>query len=192
MKRPLVLIVQVVKYKNTSLVVNPNITKNIYISLLNISFATIYEPNIPIIPHNIPNNKIDISIDKDVLKQYSNVELKVAHAEKIPFDDNTFDITTCNLVLMWMKNPQKVVDEMARVTKIGGIVLASLEPDYGGKLHYPENPKVDPIFAGDAIREKGGDPHIGRKLRYLFVKAGLKTEVGTGNNRIWSCKEDKD
>ncbi|MBS3777923.1 MAG: ubiquinone/menaquinone biosynthesis protein, partial [Candidatus Thermoplasmatota archaeon] len=30
-----------------------------------------------------------------------------------------------------------------------------------------------------------------RKLRCLFVKADLNTEVGIGNNRIWSCKEDK-
>jgi hypothetical protein len=84
-----------------------------------------------------------------------------------------------------------VVHEMARVTKHGGKILASLEPDYGGKLHYPENPKVDAIFAGKAIRSKGGDPHIGRKLRYLFVKAGLNTTVGIGNTRIWSCEEDK-
>jgi ubiquinone/menaquinone biosynthesis C-methylase UbiE len=132
-----------------------------------------------------------IKVAKDVLKHYRNIELKVARAEEIPFDDNTFDITTCNLVLMWTKNPQKVVNEMARVTKKGGKVLASLEPDYGGKLHYPEHQKVDPIFAGEAIIERGGDPHIGRKLRYLFVKAGLETIVGIGNNRIWSCEEDK-
>ena len=128
---------------------------------------------------------------KKILKQYDNVELKVGSAENLPFEDNLFDITTCNLVLMWASDPQQMVFEMMRVTKSGGIVLATLEPDYGGKLHYPENPKVDPIFAGKAIRDKGGDPHIGRKLRSLFVKAGLETEVGIGNNRIWSCKEDK-
>jgi hypothetical protein len=92
---------------------------------------------------------------------------------------------------MWANNPQKVVNEMARVVKKNGKILASLEPDYGGKLHYPENPTVDPIFSGKAIKEKGGDPHIGRKLRLLFVRAGLKTKVGIGNNRIWSCDEDK-
>ena len=132
-----------------------------------------------------------IDVAKRILKDYDNVTLKVGSAEKIPFKDNSFDIVTCNLVLMWAGNPQKVVDEMARVVKHGGCVLASLEPDYGGKLHFPEHPKVDPIFAGEAIRKKGGDPHIGRKLRYYFVKAGLKTRVGIGNNRIWSCEEDK-
>ncbi|KYK20895.1 ubiquinone/menaquinone biosynthesis protein [Thermoplasmatales archaeon SG8-52-4] len=132
-----------------------------------------------------------IKVAKDILKMYKNVEFRIGEAENLPFDDNMFDIVTCNLLLMWANNPQKVVKEMARVTKPGGIVLASLEPDYGGKLHWPENPKVDPIFAGKAIKAKGGDPHIGRKLRFLFVRAGLKTKVGIGNTRIWSCEEDK-
>jgi len=132
-----------------------------------------------------------IKVARSILKDYKNVELCVGGAERLPFNDNTFDIVTCNLLLMWVDNPQKVVNEMARVTKTGGRVLASLEPDYGGKLHWPENPKVDPIFAGKAIKEKGGDPHIGRKLRFLFVRAGLETKVGIGNTRIWSCGEDK-
>jgi len=139
----------------------------------------------------IDGSKDMIEVAKNVLKSYKNVELRVSGAEKLLFDDSTFDIVTCNLLLMWADNPQQVVNEMARVTKLGGKVLASLEPDYGGKLHWPEHPKVDPIFAGKAIIERGGDPHIGRKLRLLFVRAGLETKVGIGNNRIWSCEEDK-
>jgi len=132
-----------------------------------------------------------IRVAQKALEQYRNVSLTVGKAEKLPFSDNVFDISVCNLLLMWAQHPANVVSEMARVTKKGGKVLASLEPDYGGKLHYPEHTKVDMIFAGKAIRDKGGDPHIGRKLRCLFVQAGLKTEVGIGNNRIWSCAEDK-
>jgi ubiquinone/menaquinone biosynthesis C-methylase UbiE len=139
----------------------------------------------------IDGSKEMINVAKKVLKNYKNVELKIGNAEGIPFDDDFFDIVTCNLVLMWAGNPQRVVNEMARVCKPGGKVLASLEPDYGGKLHYPEDQKIDPIFAGKAIRKRGGDPHIGRKLRLLFVRAGLKTVVGIGNNRIWSCEEDE-
>jgi len=133
-----------------------------------------------------------IDVARKVLKPYSNVELRVGNVEDLPFEDEAFDIVTCNLFLMWVEDPQKAVNEMARVTRSGGTVLASLEPDYGGKLHWPENPKIDPVFAGKAIRERGGDPHIGRKLRSIFVKAGLNTVVGIGNNRIWSCDEDRD
>ena len=139
----------------------------------------------------IDNSSDMIKVAKELLKNVSNVHLQVGDGEKLPFDDGHFDVTTCNLLLMWSHHPQQIVNEMARVTKSDGIVLATLEPDYGGKLHYPENQKIDPIFAGKAIRDKGGDPHIGRKLRCLFVKAGLTTEVGIGNNRIWSCEEDK-
>ena len=120
-----------------------------------------------------------------------NVEILVGDAHSLPFRDNTFDIAICNLFLMWAEEPQKVVNEMARVVKKGGKVVASLEPDFGGKIHWPPYPRVDEIFAGKSIKHRGGDPYIGRKLRMLFVKAGLKTEVGIGNKRIWNCNEDK-
>ncbi|KYK22970.1 ubiquinone/menaquinone biosynthesis protein [Thermoplasmatales archaeon SM1-50] len=132
-----------------------------------------------------------LKVAQKILNDDVNTILCKADAEKLCFADNTFDLVTCNLLLMWADNPQKVVNEMVRVVKPYGKVLASLEPDYGGKIHWPENKKVDPLFAGEAIRKKGGDPHIGRKLRNLFVNAGLETIIGIGNNRIWSCEEDK-
>ncbi|MFO7677396.1 MAG: class I SAM-dependent methyltransferase [Thermoplasmatota archaeon] len=132
-----------------------------------------------------------INVAQKILKNYANIKLLIANAEALPFHDETFDITTCNLTLMWADDPYKVVSEMARVTKPTGKVLASLEPDYGGKIHWPEHEKIDPLFAGEAIRKKGGDPHIGRKLREIFIAAGLETKIGIGNNRIWTCEEDK-
>jgi len=141
---------------------------------------------------SVDGSKYMIKVASNVLKNNKNIELLISSAESLPFENNVFDIITCNLLLMWANNPQIVVNEMARVVKTGGKVLASLEPDYGGKLHYPENPKIDPIFAGKAIRKKGGDPHIGRKLRLLFVRAGLSTKIGIGNNRICYIKTLKD
>jgi len=132
-----------------------------------------------------------LDVARKILNDYTNTIICKADAQKLPFNDNTFDLITCNLLLMWADNPQTVVNEMARVCKPKGKILASLEPDYGGKIHWPENQKVDALFAGEAIRKKGGDPHIGRKLRTLFVTAELDTTIGIGNNRIWSCEEDK-
>jgi ubiquinone/menaquinone biosynthesis C-methylase UbiE len=132
-----------------------------------------------------------IQVAHNSLREYTNTTICIADAQHLPFPTNTFDLVTCNLLLMWADDPQEVVNEMTRVVKPRGKILASLEPDYGGKIHWPENKKVDPLFAGEAIRKKGGDPHIGRKLRTLFVKAGLETTIGIGNNRIWSCEEDK-
>jgi SAM-dependent methyltransferase len=132
-----------------------------------------------------------LDVAKKILNDYTNIAICKADAQKLPFANNTFDLITCNLLLMWADDPQIVVNEMTRVCKPKGKILASLEPDYGGKIHWPENQKVDALFAGEAIRKKGGDPHIGRKLRTLFITAGLETTIGIGNNRIWSCEEDK-
>jgi SAM-dependent methyltransferase len=132
-----------------------------------------------------------LDVAKKILDDYTNTTICNGDAQQLPFTDNTFDLVTCNLLLMWADDPQTVVNEMTRVCKPNGKILASLEPDYGGKIHWPENQKVDTLFAGEAIRKKGGDPHIGRKLRTLFVTAGLETTIGIGNNRIWSCEEDK-
>lgn len=140
----------------------------------------------------LDGSKDMIQVAHSILSNYHNVHLIMGQAEQIPFPDNSFDLVTCNLLLMWVRHPQQVVNEMARITKPGGRILASLEPDYGGKLHWPEHPKVDPVFAGEAIKKKHGDPHIGRKLRMFFAQAELDTTVGIGNSRIWSCEEDKE
>jgi ubiquinone/menaquinone biosynthesis C-methylase UbiE len=132
-----------------------------------------------------------LDVAKKTLTEYTNTAICMGNAQQLPFPDNTFDLVTCNLLLMWADTPLQVVKEMARVVKPKGKILASLEPDYGGKIHWPENRKVDRLFAGEAIRKKGGDTHIGRKLRTLFMTAGLETTIGIGNSRIWSCEEDK-
>ena len=114
----------------------------------------------------------------------------VADAHRLPFSDHAFDVAICHLLLMWTQEPAQVVAEMRRVTRPGGTVVAAMEPDYGGKIHEPENPVVDHVFADTAIRARGGDPHMGRKLRALFVLAGLATETGLLNPVVPSCEED--
>jgi SAM-dependent methyltransferase len=115
-----------------------------------------------------------------------------ANGACLPFPDGRFDLVACNLVLLWANDPARVVAEMARVTKPGGTVLASMEPDYGGKIHFPENPLIDLVFQGEGIRRRGGDPHAGRKLRAHFAAAGLRTEVGIGNPQVFTPEQDLD
>ncbi|KYK37444.1 MAG: hypothetical protein AYK18_09915 [Theionarchaea archaeon DG-70] len=51
-----------------------------------------------------------------------------------------------------------------------------MKPDYKGGLLYPES-DVHPLSL-QYLENKGVDLCTGRKLRYLFGKAGLKTEIG--------------
>ena len=54
------------------------------------------------------------------------VDVQLAPAERIPFDDNTFDHTTAQLVLHFTKDPVAALAEMARVTRHDGWVSASV------------------------------------------------------------------
>lgn len=52
----------------------------------------------------------------------------VALAEKIPFPDNTFDMVTCQTLLIHVKDVVKVLNEMKRVLKPNGILVVG-EPN---------------------------------------------------------------
>jgi len=55
----------------------------------------------------------------------ANVDI-VASADNIPIQDNYFDAVICQAVLEHVKKPQKVVQEIKRVLKQGGLVYAEI------------------------------------------------------------------
>lgn len=58
----------------------------------------------------------------------SKLTYQVATAEQLPFDDNLFDLVTCQTVLIHVKEPKLVIAEMLRVLKPGGTILL-VEPN---------------------------------------------------------------
>jgi ubiquinone/menaquinone biosynthesis C-methylase UbiE len=124
---------------------------------------------------------IDIDSDKlgeaqKVLSNVPNIKLMEADVLNLPFEDETFDLVVFTIVLMYIKDQQKALNEMTRVTKAGGIVMAALEPDYASYISYPEDP-ISPLVQ-KKMENLGADLMTGRKLKILFSSAGLKTEVG--------------
>jgi len=105
------------------------------------------------------------------------VEYRVGDAHQLDFPDGYFDVVVCHFLLMWVSNPALAVREMARVTSPGGVVLACAEPDYGGRIDYPEELPLARWQAA-ALRREGADPFIGRKLPALFAQARLSADVG--------------
>jgi len=104
-------------------------------------------------------------------------EYRVGDAHQLDFPDRHFDVVACHFLLMWVSNPTLAVREMARVTRPGGAVLACAEPDYGGRIDYPEELPLA-HWQAEALRREGADPFIGRKLSALFAQAGLSAKVG--------------
>lgn len=59
-------------------------------------------------------------------ERFPGVDVRVASAESLPFDDGTFDLALSQLVVHFMSDPVAGIREMARVTKAGGLVAANV------------------------------------------------------------------
>jgi SAM-dependent methyltransferase/uncharacterized protein YbaR (Trm112 family) len=91
-----------------------------------------------------------------------------ADGENLPFADATFDVTYCVATLHHALDLPKMVREMARVTKPGGVV-AGLNEGTRGIARSSDNPEQ----AGE--KELGINEHVHTVWSYLaaFVRAGV-------------------
>jgi SAM-dependent methyltransferase len=115
-------------------------------------------------------------------ERHPGVDVRLATAEELPFDADEFDAALAQLVVHFMANAEKGVSEMARVTRSGGVVAASVWDMAGGRA---------PIsLFWDAARE--GNPDVtdesklagageGR-LTKLFEAAGLRDVEETAHS----------
>jgi SAM-dependent methyltransferase len=95
-------------------------------------------------------------------------------AEQLPFPPDSFDLSCCHFLLLWVANPLGVLLEMKRVTRPGGGVLCLAEPDYGARIDYPEGLAELGALQEEALRAQGACTRMGRRLRALLHQAGLK------------------
>jgi SAM-dependent methyltransferase len=125
-----------------------------------------------------------VDSDKDMVSACRTRALNVAigTAEELPFEDESFDLVYCSFLLLWVKDPLTVIKEMKRVSNRWVVCFA--EPDYGGRLDYPAQLSNLAKLVADDLRDNGGDPFIGRRLRSLYSQAGMTAELGV-HMGIW-------
>lgn len=90
-----------------------------------------------------------------------------------PFADGIFDVSLCHFLLMWVQTPIRILQEMRRVTRSGGWVMALAEPDYGGRIDHPPELVDLGLKQRRALQSRGVDPETGRQLASYFQSAGL-------------------
>jgi ubiquinone/menaquinone biosynthesis C-methylase UbiE len=98
-------------------------------------------------------------------------EFEVADAVALPFPDETFDAVRVDRSLQHIADPGRVVREMARVTRRGGVVLCA-EPDWGTYLLGGPHNALTERIQHDWIRTFQ-NPWIGRELSSLLAAAGV-------------------
>jgi len=118
-----------------------------------------------------------LDIDQQYLKiaadLSNNTKLINGDAYSLPLVTDSFNITYCHFFLMWLDQPINALEEMIRVTKPGGSIMALAEPDYGGRIDYP--PKLAEMgkLQAQSLFDQGADPYIGRRVPEFFTTLGL-------------------
>lgn len=140
---------------------------------------------------------LDCDLDRlFVARRYiRTARLTCADALALPYSTGAFDITFCHFLLLWVRNPLQVLQEMKRVTRPDGAVLALAEPDYEHRLDKPETLAPLGRWQAQALRKQGADPALGRRLAALFIQAGIRVvETGTlaGQARLAPSPKERD
>jgi SAM-dependent methyltransferase len=115
------------------------------------------------------------------------VRLVAARAEDLPFEDASGDAVTCHMALMLFDDARRVVKELARIVRPGGIFAAVLGPAPGSsELLKRFGALLNDATAAESLPElEVGDPATFSQdsLRSLF--ADDWDDVHTENLRVW-------
>jgi SAM-dependent methyltransferase len=111
--------------------------------------------------------------------RFPDADVRLASAESLPYDDACFDVTLAQLVVHFMTDPHQGLREMARVTRPGGTVAASVWDHAGGRgplaVFWRAAGEQDPSTPDEShlagVRE--GD------LALLFMAAGMAGATST-------------
>lgn len=110
---------------------------------------------------------------------------QLAEAQALPFPDASFDLVTCQTLLIHVADPGAVIADMVRVARPGGLVLAAEPNNLANSLIMNAISLSDPvekILAGVRLQllcERGkaalgeGNNSVGDVVPGLFVSAGL-------------------
>jgi len=107
-------------------------------------------------------------------ERHPDVTVRLAPAEELPFDDSTFDAALAQLVVHFMRDPVVGLREMARTTREGGVVAASVW-DHGSdrgplSLYWEVVRELDPGARGESDLAGAREGH----LSALFEQAGVR------------------
>jgi SAM-dependent methyltransferase len=128
---------------------------------------------------------VDIDPDMVSMGNARGLAVRQGAAEALPFDNASFDVVFCSYLVMWLRDPERALKEMRRVSR--GWVLCLAEPDYGGRLDHPGALGNLRDIIAEGIKRQGGDPFIGRKLRHLFRRCSMEAEIGV-HPGVWAIE----
>lgn len=129
-----------------------------------------------------------LGVDRDPVmvafaeKEYPGNRFLCADENELRRQGLSFDLIILSFVVMWQAEPRHFLQKVKSLLKKNGTLLVLAEPDYGGRIDFPDELGfLNEIFTGHILGRKG-DPFIGRKLGSLLSGPGWKTEVGLASH----------
>ena len=123
-------------------------------------------------------NLFGVDIDRKSLKKAKQslptLSLIQADANQMPFNPKTFDVVFCHYLLLWIKDPQHVLNQMTTLLRRGGKLMVFAEPDYLSPQKLSTDMKNLQHLQAKSLTYQGADPQIGRKIKTLMKNTGLK------------------
>jgi ubiquinone/menaquinone biosynthesis C-methylase UbiE len=99
-------------------------------------------------------------------------QYRLSDAQALPFPDASFDLVTCQTVLIHVADPRAVIAEMTRVTRPGGLVLAAEPNNVATSL------VLSSIAFNDPVEE------VLDRVRFQLTCERGKAALGEGNNSV--------
>lgn len=95
-------------------------------------------------------------------------------ADSIP--ESGFDLAWCRWVACFVSSPERLVRELARVVKPGGVAVFHEYADYATWRTLAKSPALEEFVRRvmQSWRDNGGEPDIGRVLPALLAGAGFR------------------
>jgi SAM-dependent methyltransferase len=107
-------------------------------------------------------------------ERHPGVTVQRAAAEELPFEDDAFDASLAQLVVHFMSDPVAGLREMARVTREGGVVAATVWDHAGGggplSPYWDAARELDPDVRDESQLAGAREGHLSE----LFEAAGLR------------------
>lgn len=134
-------------------------------------------PNNKVIGVDASRKRLDYALNTSNKESISNVRYVNTSANRLMFEDNSFDLVLSRFLFEYLEQPLVVVEEFKRVCKPGGkIFIQDIDYQFGGI--YPNDgwPKEVDIILKTMKDDGDFNYNIGRELFSLFYKAGLKKD----------------
>lgn len=106
-----------------------------------------------------------------------NLRFQAGDIYALPFEDESFDVVFASAVLGSVSDAERVVREMVRVLKTGGII-ALKEFDHGADIIWPQTPVIAKSieFYHRLRAENGHEPHAGRQLKAYMAANNCRVQ----------------